>query len=121
MAIKVIVELQAKPGMRDELKSLLEGMVAEHGPGQEGFLGSERRPVQGDGDQAVTLIESGFSRPHCARVAGARARIGFSPHPDRRQVGRASGTRRVDDLHNGASGMTGVVRAGHGVELHAGW
>ena len=31
MAIKVIVELQAKPGMRDDLKSLLDRMVAKHG------------------------------------------------------------------------------------------
>ena len=32
MAIKVIVELQAKPGKRDELKSLIESIVANHGP-----------------------------------------------------------------------------------------
>ena len=31
MAIKVIVELQAKPGRRAELKSLIESMVAELG------------------------------------------------------------------------------------------
>lgn len=39
-AIKVIVELQAKPGMRTALMGLLESVLAEHGPDQRGFLGS---------------------------------------------------------------------------------
>jgi quinol monooxygenase YgiN len=38
--IKVIVELQAKPGRRTELKGLLESVAAKYGPGQPGFLGS---------------------------------------------------------------------------------
>ncbi len=33
MAIKVIVELQAKPDRRDELKGVLEGLIATQGPG----------------------------------------------------------------------------------------
>lgn len=45
MAIKVIVELQAKPGRRAELKGLLESIVAKQGPGQRGFLGSTRYEV----------------------------------------------------------------------------
>jgi len=45
MAIKVIVELQAKPGLRDELKDVLESLIATHGPGQDGFLGSTRYGV----------------------------------------------------------------------------
>ena len=40
MTIKVIVELQAKPGKRAALMSLLEGVLAENGPDQRGFLGS---------------------------------------------------------------------------------
>ena len=32
MPIRVIVELQAKPGRRDELRSLTEGIVAAQGP-----------------------------------------------------------------------------------------
>ena len=39
-SIKVIVELQAKPGKRAELKNLLESVVAKYGPSQPGFLGS---------------------------------------------------------------------------------
>jgi hypothetical protein len=47
MAIKVIVELQAKPGRRDELKHVLESLIATQGPGQDGFLGSTRYGVLG--------------------------------------------------------------------------
>jgi hypothetical protein len=40
MAIKVIVELQAKPSKRVELKNLLESGAAKVGPGTSGYLGS---------------------------------------------------------------------------------
>ena len=39
-SIKVIVELQAKPGKRAELMSLLESVEAKFGSSQPGFLGS---------------------------------------------------------------------------------
>jgi len=39
-SIKVIVELQAKPGKRTELRNLLECVVGEYGLGQPGYLGS---------------------------------------------------------------------------------
>ena len=45
VAIKVIVELQAKSGKRAELKNLLESVAAKYGPGQPGFLGSLRYEV----------------------------------------------------------------------------
>ena len=37
MAIKVIVELTAKPGRRDALRSLLEEMIAADGASSDGF------------------------------------------------------------------------------------
>jgi quinol monooxygenase YgiN len=40
MTIQVIVELQAKPGKRAELKSLLESVEAKFGSVHPGFLGS---------------------------------------------------------------------------------
>jgi len=40
MAIKVIVEFQAKPGERSKLKSLLREISSTHGPNAPGFLGS---------------------------------------------------------------------------------
>ena len=66
MAIKVIVELQAKPGMRAELKSLLESMVADQGPSQPGFLGSTRYEVL---DNPDTLVEIADWESAEARVA----------------------------------------------------
>lgn len=57
MAIKVIVELQAKPGRRAELKRLIESIVAEHGPSQHGFLGSARYEVLDDPDMLIEIAD----------------------------------------------------------------
>ena len=57
MTIKVIVELQAKPGKRAELKSLIESIVANHGPGQRGFLGSTRYEVLDNPDMLVEIAD----------------------------------------------------------------
>jgi len=57
VAIKVIVELQAKPGKRAELESLLESMVANNGPTQRGFLGSTRYEVLDDPDMLIEIAE----------------------------------------------------------------
>jgi len=57
MAIKVIVELQAKPGKRAELKNLLESIVAKYGPGQPGFLGSTRYEVLDNPDIVVEIAD----------------------------------------------------------------
>ena len=57
MAIKVIVELQAKPGMRGELMGLIDRVVAEQGPTQGGFLGSTRYEVLDDPDTLIEIAE----------------------------------------------------------------
>jgi quinol monooxygenase YgiN len=57
MAIKVIVELQAKPGRRDELKSVLESLIAAQGSGQDGFLGSTRYGLLDDPDVLVEIAD----------------------------------------------------------------
>ena len=54
MAIKVIVELQARPGKRAELKRLLESVVATLGPNSPGFLGSTCYEVL---DNPAILVE----------------------------------------------------------------
>ena len=54
MTVKVIVELQAKPGRRDELRGLLESLIVGEGPSQRGFLGSTRYEVL---DAPDTLVE----------------------------------------------------------------
>jgi quinol monooxygenase YgiN len=57
MAIRVIVELQAKPGKRAELKSLLDSMVAIQGSSQPGFLGSTRYEVVDNPDMLVEIAD----------------------------------------------------------------
>jgi quinol monooxygenase YgiN len=57
VAIKVIVELQAKPGKRAELKSLIESIVAEHGSSQHGFLGSTRYEVLDNPDMLIEIAD----------------------------------------------------------------
>ena len=57
MAIKVIVELQAKPGKRAELTSLLESVEAEFGSDQPGFLGSTYYEVLDNPDIVVEIAD----------------------------------------------------------------
>jgi quinol monooxygenase YgiN len=57
VAIKVIVELQAKPGGRAELKSLMERIVAEQGSSQDGFLGSTRFEALDNPDLLIEIAD----------------------------------------------------------------
>jgi len=57
VSIKVIVELQAKPGKRAEVKNLLESVAASLGPGTPGFLGSMRYEVLDNPDVVVEIAE----------------------------------------------------------------
>ncbi|MCA9590542.1 MAG: antibiotic biosynthesis monooxygenase [Myxococcales bacterium] len=57
MGIKVIVEITAKPGKRAELHGLLEGIIAKHGVGMPGYLGSTRYEVVDQPDVLVELAE----------------------------------------------------------------
>ena len=79
MAIKVIVELQAKPGRRAELKSLLESIVAEHGPGQRGFLGSTRYEVLDNPDIVVEIADWESAEARAAAVQAAMASGAYAP------------------------------------------
>ena len=74
MAIKVIVELQAKPGMREELKRLLENLIATQGSGLRGFLGSTRYEVLDHPDVLVEIAEwesAEARQAHMQEAAGA--------------------------------------------------
>lgn len=57
MAIKVIVELQAKPGQRVELKNLIESIVAQYGTDASGFIGSTRYEVLDNPDILVEIAD----------------------------------------------------------------
>lgn len=79
MAIKVIVELQAKPGRRDELKSLLESMVAKHGPSQRGFLGSTRYEVLDNPDTLIEIADWDSAEARVAHMQESAATGAYEP------------------------------------------
>ena len=73
MAIKVIVELQAKPGQRAVLKSLLESVAATLGQGEPGFLGSTRYEVLDNPDILVELADWASAEVRAAAMQQAMA------------------------------------------------
>ena len=79
MAIKVIVELQAKPGRRAELKSLIESIVAKQGPGQHGFLGSTRYEVLNNPDILVEIADWESAEARGAHMQEAAATGVYAP------------------------------------------
>jgi len=79
MAIKVIVELQAKPGRRDELKHVLESLIATQGPGQDGFLGSTRYGVLTDPDVLVEIADWESAEARDAHMKEAAATGAYTP------------------------------------------
>lgn len=79
MAIKVIVELQAGPGRRDELKRVLETIVANEGPSQRGFLGSTRYEVLDNPDMLIEIAEWESAEARAAHMAEAAATGAYAP------------------------------------------
>ena len=79
MAIKVIVELQAIPGMRGELMSLIERIVAEQGPTQRGFLGSTRYEVLDNPDVLIEIAEWESVEARAAHMEEAAATGAYEP------------------------------------------
>jgi quinol monooxygenase YgiN len=57
MAIKVIVELQAKPGKRAELKHLLQSVAGTLGPKAPGYLGSTCYEVLDNPNMVVEIAD----------------------------------------------------------------
>jgi quinol monooxygenase YgiN len=59
MAVKVIVELRAEPGRRDELKSVIHTLLADLGPAlkDNGSLGSSIYEVVDDPDTLVEIAD----------------------------------------------------------------
>ena len=63
MPIKVVVEFQAKPGARAELKSLLANISATHGSKAPGFLGSTQYEML-DSPDGLVEIAGGSPQRH---------------------------------------------------------
>jgi quinol monooxygenase YgiN len=57
VAIRVIVELQSKPGRRVELKKLLKSVAETLGPGAPGYLGSTLYEVLDNPDILVEIAD----------------------------------------------------------------
>ena len=79
MAIKVIVELKAKPGRRDGLKRLLESLIATQGQGQQGFLGSTRYEVLDDPDTLVEIADWESAQARETHLQEAAAAGAYAP------------------------------------------
>jgi quinol monooxygenase YgiN len=79
VAIRVIVELQAKPGRRDELIGLLERIIATEGPNQQGFLGSTRYEVLDDPDAVVEIADWESADARDAHMQQAAATGAYAP------------------------------------------
>jgi hypothetical protein len=82
VAIKVIVELQAKPGKRAELKNLLESVEANYGPGQSGFLGSTRYEVLDNPNMLVEVADWSSADVRAAAMQEAMAFGAYAPLED---------------------------------------
>jgi quinol monooxygenase YgiN len=57
MPIKVVIEFQAKPGVRAELKKLLSEISESHGPEAPGFRGSTVYEVLDSPDGLVEIAD----------------------------------------------------------------
>jgi quinol monooxygenase YgiN len=82
MAIKVIVELQAKPGKRAELKHLLESVAVTLGPDEPGFLGSARYEVLDNPDILVEIADWKSAEVRAAAMQKAMASGAYAPLGD---------------------------------------
>lgn len=79
MAIRVIVELQAKPGKRADLTSLIESIVAKHGLRERGFLGSTRYEVLDNADMLVEIADWESAEARMAHMQEAAAMGVYAP------------------------------------------
>jgi len=82
VAIKVIVELQARPGQRAELQQVIENIVASQGPGQPGFLGSTRFEVLDHPDMLVEIADWESAEARAAHMQEAVASGVYAPLAD---------------------------------------
>ncbi len=79
MTIKVIVELESKPGKRAELKTLLESVATKYGPGQPGFLGSIRYEVLDNPNILVEIADWASADVRARAMQEAMATGAYAP------------------------------------------
>lgn len=79
MPIKVVVEFQAKPGARAELKKMLSDISATHGSQAPGFLGSTVYEVLDSPDGHVEIADWDSADAQEAAVQQAMAAGVYAP------------------------------------------
>ncbi|WP_430645713.1 antibiotic biosynthesis monooxygenase [Agromyces sp. GXS1127] len=79
MPITVIIEMKAQPGRRDDLKRLLDDLVATRGRGRRGFLGSTRYEVLDDPDLLVEIADWDSVEARMEHLEDAMATNAFGP------------------------------------------
>lgn len=77
MAVKVLVELKAKPGQRDELRSLIEQLAAREQP--TGYLGSTYYEALDDPDLLIDLADWASPEARTTHLAHATAAGSYGP------------------------------------------
>ena len=78
-AIKVIVELQAKPGKRVELKNLIDNVAAKYRLGQPGFLDSTTYEVVDNPNILVEIADWASAEVRAAVMQQAMADGAYAP------------------------------------------
>ena len=79
MTIKVIVELEAKPGKRAELKSLLESVAAKYVQSHPGLLDSTRYEVLDNPNIIVEIADWTSAEVRAAAMQEAMAAGAYAP------------------------------------------
>jgi quinol monooxygenase YgiN len=79
MGIKVVIEFQAKPGERSELKRTLREISATHGPEAPGFLGSTVYESLDSPDGLVEIAEWESAESQASAVEQAMAAGIYAP------------------------------------------
>ena len=79
MAIKVIIEFQAKPGRRDELRRVSEALVTEQGSKEPAFLGSTRYEVLDEPDMLIEIADWASAEARQGHMREAAATGAYAP------------------------------------------
>lgn len=77
MAIKVVVELQAQPGRRDELRSLVERLATTHRPA--GYHGSTYYEALDDPDVLIDIADWESPEARTAHLQASMAAGAYDP------------------------------------------
>lgn len=77
MAVKVIVELKAKPGLRDEVRSLIEQLATRDRP--SGYHGSTYYESLDDPDLLIDIADWESPEARVAHLAKAMAAGAYAP------------------------------------------